>query len=417
MSKSVIKVEALSKLYRLGEVGTGSLAHDVNRWWHRIRGKEDPYTQVGQVNDRTKKAESDWVYALNDINFELRQGEVLGIVGGNGAGKSTLLKVLSRVTAPTSGTVRVRGRIAALLEVGTGFHPELTGRENIFLNGAILGMTKAEIHSKLEQIVDFSGCEAYLDTPVKRYSSGMYVRLAFAVAAHLEPEILIVDEILAVGDAEFQKKCLGRMSDVAREGRTVLFVSHNIAAVQRLCSVGLHLQRGCTSGIQSIEGTVLDYVTEADRSDRRVDLRQHQRSAGCGVLARIVSLEFIEEPVYGKTWDLAMAVECADEVKQGVISISLNTLEGARALTLDSDFDQTPLVLHKGTNHVHFCLQFNPLHPGRYAAGCSVWLGNHLLDSIVSAAVWDVGAGDAHQFQVRGFGGCRPAITVTNSYT
>jgi lipopolysaccharide transport system ATP-binding protein len=316
----VIKVENVSKLYRLGEVGTGSLAHDVNRWWHRMRGNEDPYLKIGQVNDRTKAGKketgdgrretvpadcsasqetgdgyqetgpagtsssslspdscplspsssslspvscppspdlpsSDYVYALKDINFEVKQGEVLGIIGRNGAGKSTLLKILSRVTTPTTGQIKVKGRIASLLEVGTGFHPELTGRENIFLNGAILGMRKAEIKAKFDEIVDFSGCERYIDTPVKRYSSGMYVRLAFAVAAHLEPEILIVDEVLAVGDAEFQKKCLGKMKDVAGQGRTVLFVSHNMAAVRSLCSsclwidCGLIREAGLTSEI------------------------------------------------------------------------------------------------------------------------------------------------------------------------
>jgi lipopolysaccharide transport system ATP-binding protein len=244
MPETVIEVDGISKLYRLGEVGTGSLAHDVNRWWHRVRGKEDPYSQVGQVNDRAKKADSNWVWALKDINFEVNQGEVLGIIGRNGAGKSTLLKILSRVTGPSSGEVRVKGRIASLLEVGTGFHPELTGRENIFLNGAILGMTRAEIRGKLDEIVGFSGCEAYLDTPVKRYSSGMQVRLAFAVAAHLEPEILIVDEVLAVGDAEFQKRCIGRMSEVAREGRTVLFVSHNMTAVSHLCTRAMIIEKG-----------------------------------------------------------------------------------------------------------------------------------------------------------------------------
>jgi len=205
---TVIKVENLSKQYRLGTVGTGALAHDINRWWYRIRGKEDPYLKIGEANDRTQKGNSEYVWALRDINFEVQHGEVLGIIGRNGAGKSTLLKILSRTTAPTTGSVKIKGRVASLLEVGTGFHPELTGRENIFLNGAILGMTKKEIARKFDEIVDFAGVERYIDTPVKRYSSGMYVRLAFAVAAHLEPEILIVDEVLAVGDAEFQKKCL-----------------------------------------------------------------------------------------------------------------------------------------------------------------------------------------------------------------
>lgn len=244
MSKVVIKVENLGKQYRLGNVGTGTISNDLNRWWHKVRGKEDPYLKIGDVNDRTKKGESDLVWAIKDINFEVRQGEVLGIIGKNGAGKSTLLKILSRVTGPTVGDIKVKGRIASLLEVGTGFHPELTGRENIFLNGAILGMTKMEIKSKFDEIVNFSGVERYIDTPVKRYSSGMYVRLAFAVAAHLEPEILIVDEVLAVGDAEFQKKCLGKMKDVSGQGRTVLFVSHNMEAVKNLTGSSIVLKNG-----------------------------------------------------------------------------------------------------------------------------------------------------------------------------
>lgn len=241
---TVISIEDISKIYRLGEIGTGSLAHDVNRWWHKVRGREDPYLQVGQSNDRTTKGGSDYVYALKSISFEVKQGEVLGIIGRNGAGKSTLLKILSRVTAPTTGQIKAKGRIASLLEVGTGFHPELTGRENILLNGAILGMRKVEIRAKFDEIVEFSGCERYIDTPVKRYSSGMYVRLAFAVAAHLEPEILIVDEVLAVGDLEFQNKCIGKMKDVAGHGRTVIFVSHNMAAVKMLCENSVVLSEG-----------------------------------------------------------------------------------------------------------------------------------------------------------------------------
>jgi lipopolysaccharide transport system ATP-binding protein len=244
MSDIVIKVENLSKQYRLGLVSTGTLAHDLNRWWCRVRGKDDPYLKVGESNDRTSKGASEYVWALRDINFEVKRGEVLGIIGRNGAGKSTLLKILSRVTAPTTGSVKARGRIASLLEVGTGFHPELTGRENVYLNGAINGMTQAEVTKKLDEIVDFSGCERYIDTPVKRYSSGMTVRLGFAVAANLEPEILIVDEVLAVGDAEFQKKCLGKMGDVSKEGRTILFVSHNMTAMQSLCSRAVWINDG-----------------------------------------------------------------------------------------------------------------------------------------------------------------------------
>ena len=241
----IIKVENISKQYRLGDVGTGALVHDVNKWWHKVRGKENPYLKIGETNDRSGKGESDYVWALKDINFEVKQGEVLGIIGRNGAGKSTLLKILSKTTTPTTGSIKIKGRIASLLEVGTGFHPELSGRDNIFLNGAILGMTKREIKSKFDEIVDFAGVERYIDTPVKRYSSGMYVRLAFGVAAHLEPEILIVDEVLAVGDAEFQKKALGKMKDVSeKDGRTVLFVSHNMGAVKQLCNNGIVLQNG-----------------------------------------------------------------------------------------------------------------------------------------------------------------------------
>lgn len=241
----ILKAQNVSKQYRLGLVGTGTISHDLNRWWAKIRSKEDPYLKLGSVNDRSTKADSDYVWALQDINFEVKRGEVLGIIGKNGAGKSTLLKILSRVTGPTTGEIKTKGRIASLLEVGTGFHPELTGRENIYLNGAILGMTKAEIKDKETEIIEFSGCERYVDTPVKRYSSGMRVRLAFAVAAHLEPDILVIDEVLAVGDAEFQKKAIGKMQDISKgDGRTVLFVSHNMAAVKSLCTRGIVLENG-----------------------------------------------------------------------------------------------------------------------------------------------------------------------------
>jgi lipopolysaccharide transport system ATP-binding protein len=242
---TVIRVEGLGKQYRLGEIGTGTLSHDLNRWLARMRGKDDPFAKIGESNDRATRGESDYVWALKDINFEVKAGEVLGIIGRNGAGKSTLLKILSKVTKPSCGRILTKGRIASLLEVGTGFHPEMTGRENIFLNGAIMGMTRREIHKKFDEIVDFAGVERYVDTPVKRYSSGMYVRLAFAVAAHLEPEILIVDEVLAVGDAEFQKKCLGKMQDVSQnDGRTVLYVSHILSSVREICSSAILLENG-----------------------------------------------------------------------------------------------------------------------------------------------------------------------------
>ena len=255
-----ISAENISKQYRLGEVGTGTLTHDLNRFWARMRGKEDPFLKIGDSNDRSTKGESDYVWSLKDINFEIEKGDAVGIIGRNGAGKSTLLKLLSRVTKPTTGHFEVQGRIASLLEVGTGFNPEMTGRENIFLNGAILGMRRHEIKRKFDEIVDFAGVERYIDTPVKRYSSGMYVRLAFAVAAHLESEILIVDEVLAVGDAEFQKKCLGKMGDVSKgEGRTVLFVSHNMAAIQKLCNHGILLNNGYVDYVGNSQHAVERY--------------------------------------------------------------------------------------------------------------------------------------------------------------
>lgn len=264
MSKLAIKAENVGKMYRLGQVGTGTVSQDLNRWYARVRGKEDPFTKIGETNDRTQKGDSNIVWALKDVNFEIQQGDAVGIIGRNGAGKSTLLKILSKVTKPTTGNIKLKGRIASLLEVGTGFHPEMTGRENIYLNGAILGMTKKEITRKFDEIVDFSGVERYIDTPVKRYSSGMYVRLAFAVAAHLESEILIVDEVLAVGDSEFQKKCLGKMGDVSKgEGRTVLFVSHNMPSVKQLCSAGILMQNGAIAQCGEIDDIVSVYNAQS----------------------------------------------------------------------------------------------------------------------------------------------------------
>jgi lipopolysaccharide transport system ATP-binding protein len=281
-TKPAIKIENLSKQYRLGTVGTGTFSNDVNRWWHTVRGKPDPYLTIGESNDRTSKGSSDYVWALQDINFEVQPGEILGIIGKNGAGKSTLLKLLSRVTAPTTGKITAHGRIASLLEVGTGFHPELTGRENVFLNGAIMGMTKQEIRAKFDEIVEFSGCERYMDTPVKRYSSGMYVRLAFAVAAHLEPEILIVDEVLAVGDAEFQKKAIGKMQEVSQgQGRTVLFVSHNMASIQNLCNKVIVLN----NGTNVFEGNVkegIDYYLNSNIKHSEQKLRDRKDRSGNG---------------------------------------------------------------------------------------------------------------------------------------
>ena len=266
---TAIEFNHVSKQYRLGLVSTKTLSHDIRRFWiTNVLGKEDPYLKIGETNDRATKGSSDYVWALRDIDFKVEQGDVVGIIGKNGAGKSTLLKLLSRVTGPTTGTIRAHGRIGSLLEVGTGFHGEMTGRENIFMNGAILGMTRNEIQAKLDEIIDFSGCERYIDTPVKRYSSGMTVRLGFAVAAFLEPEILVVDEVLAVGDAEFQKKAIGKMKDVSQgEGRTVLFVSHNMTSVKSLCKTGILLENGMLKEMGHVDHIVSHYLRGGSEID------------------------------------------------------------------------------------------------------------------------------------------------------
>jgi len=267
---SAIEVQNISKVYQIGEFSTGTLTQDIERWWLRKRGKEDRYVKIGETNEPSVKGENNMVWSLKDISFDVKQGDAVGIIGRNGAGKSTLLKILSRVTTPTTGSIKIKGRIASLLEVGTGFHPELTGRENIFLNGAILGMKRQEIKRKFDEIVDFSGVSRYIDTPVKRYSSGMYVRLAFAVAAHLESEILIVDEVLAVGDAEFQKKCMGKMGEVSKgEGRTVLFVSHNMGSISQLCSKAIYLSQGKLVNYDYTQ-KVVDFYVRSTSSNQEV---------------------------------------------------------------------------------------------------------------------------------------------------
>jgi lipopolysaccharide transport system ATP-binding protein len=305
MSKVVLKAEYISKQYRLGLVGTGTVKDDMKRWWYKLRGMEDPFLKIGEANDRSTKGESDYVWSLRDINFEINQGDSVGIIGRNGAGKSTLLKILSQVTQPTTGKIYTKGRIASLLEVGTGFHPEMTGRENIYLNGAILGMRKKEITRKLDEIIDFSGVERYIDTPVKRYSSGMYVRLAFAVAAHLESEILIVDEVLAVGDAEFQKKCLGKMNDVSKgEGRTVLFVSHNMAAIRGLCSRGIVLENGLIKFNGNTENALDIYNSNNNLAETEINLPIEEAPGNQNAKirsARVYSksgLNYIEEDIF-----------------------------------------------------------------------------------------------------------------------
>lgn len=340
MNKIAIKAENISKQYRLGQVGTGTLSHDLNRFFAKLRGKEDPYLRIGEANDRTSKGNSEYVWSLQDINFEINKGDAVGIIGKNGAGKSTLLKLLSKVTQPTTGSFKIDGRIASLLEVGTGFHPEMTGRENIYLNGAILGMTRKEITRKFDEIVDFSGVERYIDTPVKRYSSGMYVRLAFAVAAHLESEILIVDEVLAVGDAEFQKKCLGKMNDVSKgSGRTVLFVSHNMAAVKSLCNQGIVLDKGrIKMQSDNIDECVTSYMSEGEADSSLSKQYDEESSLYGNHQVRLNEVEIVSD--YNKSF-----ITVKDAVKLKIRFTSFENFESFNlSLSLRSYIDEALII-------------------------------------------------------------------------
>ena len=366
-----IEFNNVSKQYRLGLVSTRTLSHDLNRWWTvNIRGKEDPYLKIGSVNDRSKKADSEYVWALRNIDFKVEQGDVIGIIGKNGAGKSTLLKILSKVTGPTTGSIKARGRIGSLLEVGTGFHSEMTGRENIFLNGAILGMTKSEIGRKLDEIVDFSGCERYIDTPVKRYSSGMTVRLGFAVAAFLEPEILVVDEVLAVGDAEFQKKAIGKMQDVSSsEGRTVLFVSHNMASIQQLCRHGILLKNGMVEKTGNVDD-VVDYylgglktVSDFNRTGNgAVRVCDFRLSKGTITLGEDISVDVDIEAICDADM-VDISFDITDELGKQIAHVS----------NYDDDY-HIPHMSKGEKLTVHCCMRNMNFAPGCYNS--SIWLGN-----------------------------------------
>ncbi len=361
-----IKFQNISKQYRLGLVSTRTLSHDLNRWWQtKILRREDPYLKIGDVNIRSSKADSEYIWALRDINFEVQQGDVLGIIGKNGAGKSTLLKILSKVTAPTTGTIHAKGRIASLLEVGTGFHPEMTGRENIYMNGAIMGMTKAEISRKLDEIVDFSGVERYIDTPVKRYSSGMTVRLGFAIAAHLEPEILVVDEVLAVGDAEFQKKAIGKMQDVSKgEGRTVLFVSHNMISMRQLCTKGMLLKDGNIAYMGNIGDTISEYLSE-----NKIQTNFMEGEGDINMLfleyAKLISSD--GEVIYNSsTIDVEFVVIISKDIKSLVIGFNIISSYNhplARTDYNDRDYVST---LSPGRYMFRFRIPKNTLSDGNY---------------------------------------------------
>jgi lipopolysaccharide transport system ATP-binding protein len=409
MNDVVIKVEDLSKQYRLGVISTGSLAHDVNRWWYRLQGKEDPYLKIGEENDRTRKGSSEYVWALRDVGFEVTQGQVVGIIGRNGAGKSTLLKILSRTTAPTIGTVKIKGRVASLLEVGTGFHPELSGRDNIFLNGAILGMTRQEIKRKFDEIVDFAGVERYIDTPVKRYSSGMYVRLAFAVAAHLEPEILIVDEVLAVGDAEFQKKCLGKMKDVSdKEGRTVLFVSHNMAAVKSLCREAILLQQGKMASQGKVIDIVDTYLHAGAKPAALQDIPDSLRfySTGEAYFRSIAVLGLDGDTTQAIPFNSPISIDFAIEIIRDIpdlfFDMKVVSREGIELSLSQSSLDNMPLLdLAKGGYSFRAEIG-NQFQPGHYYLTVGMHHGNgatiDYLETIIGFEVLNFSYSDGQDY-------------------
>jgi len=360
MNDIAIRVENLSKAYQLGDFGTGSLTTDIERWWALMRGKEDPFLKVGETNDRTAKGESNIVWSLKDINFDIAKGDAIGIIGRNGAGKSTLLKLLSRVTSPTTGNIKVNGRIASLLEVGTGFHPELTGKENIFLNGAIMGMSTREIKRKFDEIVDFAGVERYIDTPVKRYSSGMYVRLAFAVAAHLDSEILIVDEVLAVGDADFQKKCLGKMNDVSKgEGRTILFVSHNMGAIKELCRNAILLENGRIKLTGTVQETI-DYYQSVYHSNEAVWVNpDFKKPITIQKISLINDEDVLTNSIFlSHPFKIVIDIEVFEVIKGGVVALNIHSIDGSHIVSIeDNNF---------------FPELFEERKPGKYSIVCNM---------------------------------------------
>lgn len=387
----ILKAENISKQYRLGNVGTGTLSHDLNRFWHKVRGKEDPYLKVGAVNDRSSKVKEEYVWALRDINFEVKKGEVLGIIGKNGAGKSTLLKILSRVTSPTTGVIKTKGRIASLLEVGTGFHPELTGRENIFLNGAILGMTRTEITEKLDEIIEFSGCEMYIDTPVKRYSSGMTVRLAFAVAAHLEPDILVIDEVLAVGDAEFQKKAIGKMQDISKgQGRTVLFVSHNMAAVKNLCTRAIVLEHGKTVFEGNTNDAINFYIRNQD-IQFKFDPKT-RRNLSDKIYIKDIRIcndknQLIDTALSGDAVIIEVKISNIDNVKPLHVGLGVYSQEDEEQFHCSTEVKDNPYSSNKNEIVAKLNIPKWPLVQGYYYFNFYIRVNSELMDHIIQG-IW-----------------------------
>lgn len=387
MSHTVIKVENISKQYRLGVLSRKTLTHDLQSWWARKRGKDDPNAKLHQLTVAQRNSE-ERIWALKDVSFEVKDGEVLGIIGKNGAGKSTLLKILSRVTAPSSGYVKVKGRVASLLEVGTGFHPELTGRENIYLNGAILGMKREEIAQKFDEIVDFAGVDKFIDTPVKRYSSGMHVRLAFAVAAHLDPEILVVDEVLAVGDAEFQKKCLGKMGEVAREGRTVLFVSHNMGAISQLTERGLVLQDGCLAYWGSTSQALHRYAKSFEKKTQNGFNPRERSGNGLSEVNNVFISDVHEQEtnIVEFNQPFNVSIDYKTSRKNGVLAgFTIVSSFGMEVLTSHSD-DVFPLVI-RNSGRITCLVAPNCLSPGHYYLRIALFDPTYAMDDRIERAL------------------------------
>ena len=397
MSETVIKVENISKFYQLGLINHGTLTKDLQGWWAKIRGKEDPNSRVSMLSSAKNNSDNDFIYALKDVSFDVKQGEVLGIIGANGAGKSTLLKILSRVTSPSNGCIKIKGRIGSLLEVGTGFHPELTGRENIYLNGAILGMRKYEIDRKLDEIIDFSGVEKFIDTPVKRYSSGMYVRLAFAVAAHLDPEILVVDEVLAVGDADFQKKCLGKMDDVSKkEGRTVLFVSHNMAAVRQLCTRGILFRNGELVFDGGREETINEYLSFGTKIEE-TDLSTRTENRTGNHIAKFVKFEIFSNGKKtnsiktGDNISFKMTVESEKDIANINIHLTIYSKIGNRLLNTNNLVTTGKYFgLKKGKNIFISFFKTMPLFFGSYYVNVAINADRTTCDWLEKVAIFSV---------------------------
>jgi len=387
MSDVVIRVENLSKEYRLGTISHGTLYRDIQSGWAKLRGTEDPNTRIGAVNREQLNNTNDRFCALKDVSFDVRQGEIVGIIGRNGAGKSTLLKIISRVTAPTNGTIKIKGRVASLLEVGTGFHPELTGMENIFLNGAILGMHKWEIEQKFDEIIKFADIDKFIDTPVKRYSSGMYVRLAFAVAAHLEPEILVVDEVLAVGDISFQNKCLGKMQDVAEGGRTVLFVSHNLAAIRRLCPRTILFDNGriiCDKDT----GSVVDfYVAENQNSFANKHTTEYYQNLSTSPIFKLINFRIYQEK------DATLCLPNFVSSKEIFVEIIYEVYETKKLLNVG--FNLCDIEEMRILESWHNCEDPHAIvHPGHYVSTATI-PANYLVPMKymlkIYAGIWEPG--------------------------